>query len=83
MAQPAFLKPSYYLDATAVDRYNPSTSWWASAPRDHFTELCAQEFLRMRLSRYGNASCSPGKPGLGTLEMYRAKRAMAGRVAHL
>lgn len=73
-------KPRYYLDALAA-RHNPVTSWWVDAPRESFTRVVSErEWPRMRLSKYGNCHPSPGKPGMGTVEMYRAKKAMAGRV---
>lgn len=60
--------------------HNPTESWWTRAQRDDFSKVCAREWERMRWSKFGNRQTSPEKPGMGTIEMYRAKRAMQSRV---
>lgn len=74
-------KPRLYL-AILARAHNPDRSWWAETPREAWTRTVEQEAERMRLSRYGNCHPSPGKPGMGTIEIYRARKAMGTRVGH-
>jgi hypothetical protein len=67
----------FYLVSLA--QHNPTRSWWLEASPEGFTRVCEREATRMRLSKYGNTTCAPGKPGMGTIEAHRASKAMDGR----